>query len=267
MEHLRRALELADQGHGNKGVLPTPFFSRSTPATIGKITYSQTQVWQASPDALRQHRVLVGDGNSDELTAYRMLRTQVLQRMTANRWSTLAITSPGAGQGKTLTAINLAISLGRDVHHTALLADFDLRKPGIHRHFDFDPKHGISDYLLYDTPLHEMLFNPGIERLVILPGREPLFNSSEMLTSPKMTQLVSELKTRYPSRFVLFDLPPLLSADDALAFTPYVDAVLLVLEEGKTEKEEVQHAIGLLQHANILGTVLNKSEESINTYY
>jgi capsular exopolysaccharide synthesis family protein len=196
-----------------------------------------------------------------------MLRTQVLQRMNAHQWNALAITSPGSGQGKTLTAINLAISLAREVRHTVLLADFDLRNPSIHKYFDFAPRYGINDYLVYDTPLPEILLNPGIERLVILPGRESLFNSSEMLASPKMTQLVTELKDRYPSRFVLFDLPPLLSADDALAFAPFVDSVLLILEEGKTKRDDVQRAVGLLHHTNIIGTVLNKSEEAIDSYY
>jgi capsular exopolysaccharide synthesis family protein len=269
MEHLRRALDLANQGqgYGQARVHPLPFSPRSAPAFIGNITYSQTRVWHASPDVLRERRVLVGNSNSDELTAYGMLRTQVLQRMSANQWNTLAITSPGAGQGKTLTSINLAISLAREVHHTVLLADFDLRNPSIHRYFDFTPECGVSDYLLHDTPLNQALLNPGIERLVILPGREPLFNSSEMLSSPITTQLVSDLKTRYPSRFILFDLPPLLTTDDTLAFTPSVDAVLLVIEEGKTTRDELQHAVALLQHANIIGTVLNKSEETINAYY
>ena len=82
-----------------------------------------------------------------------------------------------------------------------------------------------------------------------------------------MGKLVEELKTRYPSRFVLFDLPALLTTDDALAFSPYVDAVLLVVEEGKTRKEDLVEAMEILRGVNVLGTVLNKAEVVNKVYY
>ena len=74
-----------------------------------------------------------------------------------------------------------------------------------------------------------------------------------------MINLVKELKSRYPSRIILFDLPPLLAAADALAFSPYVDAALLVIEEGKTQAQDVKRALELLQTTNVIGSVLNKS--------
>jgi Mrp family chromosome partitioning ATPase len=96
-----------------------------------------------------------------------------------------------------------------------------------------------------------------------LPGGKPLTNSAEMLNSQKMARLVEELKARYPSRIILFDLPPLLGAADALAFSPYVDAALLVVENGKTQKNDVKQAIGLLQGTKVIGTVLNKSSANV----
>ena len=118
----------------------------------------------------------------------------------------------------------------------------------------------MSDYLTKDTPLSELLVHPkGHDHLTILPGGQAMLNSAEMLNSPKMSRLVEELKTRYSSRIVVFDLPPVLSAADAMAFTPYVDATLLVIEEGKTKRKEVENALGLLSGTNVLGTVLNKA--------
>ncbi|MCU7862092.1 MAG: hypothetical protein KZQ86_20215 [Candidatus Thiodiazotropha sp. (ex Lucinoma kastoroae)] len=105
-----------------------------------------------------------------------------------------------------------------------------------------------------------------MERLVILPGNKPFANSSEMLSSPKMVQLVEELKNRYPNRIVIFDMPPLLSCDDMIAFSPYIDAVILVVEEGGTLKDELKRAFELLDRANIIGTVLNKSSDNNATY-
>jgi capsular exopolysaccharide synthesis family protein len=216
-----------------------------------------------SPQALREKRIVATNDLSIPANAYRILRTQVLQRMQANGWNTLAITSPGENEGKTLTAINLAISLAKEVTFTVLLVDANLRQPTVHEYFGLDLQPGLSDYLVHDRPLSELLINPaGLDRFVLLPGGQPLANSSEMLNSPKMARLVEDLKTRYPKRIVLFDLPPLLSSSDALAFSPYVDAALLVLEDSKTQVEDAQHASNMLEKTPIVGTVLNKSRRA-----
>jgi Mrp family chromosome partitioning ATPase len=128
-------------------------------------------------------------------------------------------------------------------------------------HLGLAHRKGLSDYLTDDTPISELLIKPSrVEHLVILPGGRPLINSAEMLNSPKMAQLVKDMKSRYHSRIIIFDLPPVLSSADALAFSPYVDAALLVIEEGVTQKHEVEHAVDLLSTTNIIGTVLNKAE-------
>ena len=121
------------------------------------------------------------------------------------------------------------------------------------------PTRGLSDYLTEGADLADLLIHPGIERLVILPGNHSFTQSSEMLSSPRMVQLVQDLKTRYTDRLILFDMPPLLAGDDVIAFLPYVDAVMLVIEEGKTTKDELAQTYRLLGEKNIIGTVLNKS--------
>lgn len=231
------------------------------------IQYSQTKVTKLDPRKLQDNRIIFGDADRVGLTAYKMLRTQVLQRMTSRGWNALAVTSPAPEDGKTVTTINLAISLARELHHTVLLVDMDLRNPSVHRYFGIVPEKGIGDYLLKGAPLSEALVHPGIDRLVLLPGKAPISNSSEILASPAMGLLVQELKTRYPSRMVLFDMPPILSADDALSFSPHVDAFLLVLRDSKTTKAEVHHAMELLKESKIIGTVLNASDEKITPYY
>ena len=201
--------------------------------------------------------------------AYKVLRTHVLQRMRVNGWRTLAVTSPGEGNGKTITAINLAISLARDVKQTVLLVDLDLRRPSMASYFFDHAVPGLSDYITEDRPLSELLINPGIDRLVLLPGHHSFTHSSEVLCSPKMIELVEELKSRYEDRLILFDMPPVLASDDVLAFLPYLDAVMLVIEEGRTTKDELSHAYELLSEDKILGTVLNKSSEgaAVTGYY
>lgn len=231
------------------------------------VTYTQTRVVQPASDTLRRNRVLSAHDAPEVRQAYKMLRTQVAQSLRARGWSTLVVTSPGVGEGKSLTAVNLAIALAREVNHTVLLVDLDLRRPAIARYFGYEPVFGLRDYLLDDVPLSEVLFNPDIERLVVLPGGKPLDESSELLTAPKMVQLAQELKTRYDGRIVIYDMPPLLLADDVLAFAPNVDTALLVIEEGKTRKDELTRMMEMLRDIPVIGTVLNKAENAQAAYY
>lgn len=230
------------------------------------IVYTETRIIPVGRDVLRRQRVFLGDETDPAVTAYKMLRTQVLQKLRANNWNTLAVTSPGAAEGKTLTAVNLAVILAQEVNQTVLLVDMDMRRPSVHRCFEYEPPAGLSDYASGDVPLKSILFNPGVPRLVVLPGGQPLSHSSEVLSSPEVVALVDEIATRYPSRIVIFDLPPVLAADDALAFAPHVDSFLLVAEEGKTRRDDLARAMKLLSGSQLMGVVLNKSEDRVPTY-
>ena len=266
MERIKQALERARAERQeqpasapvNTDAVTVPPTAAETP--VEQVTYSQTRHVEISTPELRAKRVVSGFDPCAFTDAYKMLRTQVLQRLTENDWNVLAVTSPGIGEGKTLTALNLAISLAMEVNYTVLLVDANLRHPSLHDHLGLSGSPGLSDYLTKDTPLPELFVHPsGIDHLTILPGGHAMLNSAEMLNSPKMSRLVDELKSRYASRIVIFDLPPVLSAADAMAFAPYVDATLLVVEEGKTRRKEVEHTLELLSSTNVLGTVLNKA--------
>lgn len=227
---------------------------------IRDVVYSQTRNLDISHAKLRANRIVTEFPQGAFTDAYKMLRTQVLQRLRENDWNVLAVTSPGEGEGKTLTALNLAASMAMEVNHTVLLVDANLRHPSLHELLGLPGNPGLSDYLLNDTPVAELLVHPkGMEHLTVLPAGRAMKNSSEMLNSAKMSRLVEEMKSRYASRIVIFDLPPVLNAADAMAFAPYVDAALLVVEEGKTKQAEVENAMNLLSSTNVLGTVLNKS--------
>lgn len=263
MERIKQALARAREERARTAGTEASSPPRSAVQTPQDILYTQTRSEQASLDLLREQRVVSAFETGVFTDAYKILSTQVLQKLLANNWNAIAITSPNPGEGKTLTAINLAISLAKEVTYTVLLVDADLRDPTMHNYFGLTPQFGLSDYLTGDAPLADLLVNPaGINRLVILPGGKPLTNSTEMLNSPKMMRLVDELKTRYASRIVLFDVPPLLASADTLAFAPYVDAALLVIEAGKTSADDAKRATELLQNTQLIGTVLNKSRSS-----
>jgi protein-tyrosine kinase len=221
--------------------------------------YTRTRTVTVSRKTMREQRIVAGFDGGPYQNACKILGTQILQRMKEGGWNALAVTSPGAREGKSLVAINLAISLGQEVDRSVLLVDADLRAPRIHRYFGLPDGPGLSDYLVSGMPLEDILVHPGLGRFLILPGGIPIQNSSEHLGSERMFQLVQELKGRYPGRIVIFDLPPLLAAADALAFAPHVDAAVLVIEEGATDQEAVQRAADMLGSTPLLGTVLNKS--------
>jgi capsular exopolysaccharide synthesis family protein len=269
MERIRKALEQAtrDRAQHIGGETRTGTSTAATPHDISTgVRYTQTKTIPVPERTLIDNRLIAAVPGHEYKDAYRMLRTRVLQAMRENNWTSVAITGPASGCGKTLTAINLAISLAMEVTHTVLLVDLDLRKPSVHEYVGYQPEAGLSDYLLNDVPVHQCLFSPGIERLVVLPGREVIQNSSEMLRSPKMVALVNELKHRYPDRLVVFDLPPLLAADDALAFSPYTDSMLLVAESGGTSRDDLQKALEMLKATPVIGTVLNKANTPRGSY-
>lgn len=271
MERIKQALELARQErlkHGSDfGITGVTGMRKASGGVADEnIEYTITRKISIDSSELRKKRILT-DQNNSVADAYKILRTQILQRLREKNWNTLAITSPNRGEGKTLTSINLAISLAREMDYTVLLVDTDLRKPSIQHNLNFHAENGLSDYLSSDVPLNQILVHPeGIPKLVILPAGQAVENSSEMLSSPKMMRLVDELKNRYPSRIVLFDLPPILSYSDALAFSPLIDALLVVIEDGVTQRNDLRQAFEMLQGVEVIGTVLNKAFSTDRDY-
>lgn len=233
------------------------------PAVTGvpeEINYTKTRQVKLSDDVLRNNRIIAGFDFDQRAEAYRQLRTQVLQKIRANDWKTIAVTSPNESAGKSITALNLAISLSKEVNQTVLLVDMDLRNPCLLELLGLEAEAGIVDHLKGEVSVADIMINPGFERLVILPGKADPHYSSEMLSSPPMKELLHDLTSRYESRIIVFDLPALLVNDDALVFTPVVDASLLVIEDGGSSEEDIKRSLQLLEGTELLGTVLNKAE-------
>lgn len=210
--------------------------------------------------ALERNRI-IRDGYSEEaLTKYKMLRTRTLQQLNANNWNTLAITSAHDGAGKTVTAINLAVTLASQGGHDIYLIDLDLRNPSIADYFGLpDDCPGLASYIEGKVQLTDILWNVGIENLVVLGNRDRTADSSEQLTSKPIRDLISGFHSASPRAIAIFDLPPVLTADDAVAISPYVNCLLMVASEGETTRSDLGQALELLQKANLIGVVLNKS--------
>lgn len=224
-----------------------------------KVSYSQTRQVRINEKTLAENRIVSSLKSEEIVAAYKILRTRVLQKLKANKWNSFAVTSARQGQGTTLSAINTAISLAQEHTHSVLLVDFNLRRPNVCKALGITPEFGVEDYLFNQVPLDQILLNPGMEKLVILPCKSAIEDASELMSTPRVTELVEELKSRYSDRVVIFDLPPVLEGDEVISFCPFVDALLLVIKENETRKEDIAMMADLLKGIPVLGTVLNQA--------
>jgi capsular exopolysaccharide synthesis family protein len=182
-----------------------------------------------------------------------------LKSLETNSFRTVAITSPTRRSGNTLTAINLAINIARNSDSRVLLAELDLITPSFHRFLGLEKSRGLTDYLLDDAGLAEIVLDVGVDGLAIIPAGSPVANASGLLSSRKTARLVEELQRSDAHDVVLFDLPSVLAFDDAIAFSSLVDCALLVVEEGVTRVADVRRARARLENTRVLGVVLNRS--------
>ena len=258
---LQRTLSTEAPEEALFGALDEAFPARPAPVRVPQaIDHTHGRVVEIPSHVLERHRVaaVANDASAD---AFRMLRTQLLMEFHKNGWQTLAVTSPNKGAGKSTVALNIAISFAMEVDHTALLVDADLRDPDLRNILELEPGPGLADYLVGDAAIEDLLLHLRIGQLALLPGGKPVANTSELMRSPKMANLVRELHGRYPERVVVFDVPPVLSGADTLALSNYMDATILLVEECKTAREDVERAFELLRNTNLLGIVLNKTRE------
>jgi protein-tyrosine kinase len=221
--------------------------------------------------ALHDNLVLPQLQDAGALRAYKILRTRVLRRLEANQWRSFALTGVTAGEGKTLTAVNLAIALAQDVNTWVALVDLDLQRPRIAEYLGMRStrgEKGLSDYLQGEATFENIVYCPAeIERLAVIPNFTPMLNASETLTSPRMAELLQALEAETPRRVLIFDMPPVLAADDVLAFAPQIDGLLLVVAEGTTDRNQLTRAKEVLAEMNLLGVVLNRSAERNDAAY
>jgi capsular exopolysaccharide synthesis family protein len=212
-------------------------------------------------DLLAANRIVSAQLDAPERSVYKVLRTRVLQRLRAAQWNVIGVTGASQGEGKTLTAINLAYSLSQDVSHSVVLIDLDLRRPSIHGILGLKPKNDLSNFLDGSAKLAEILVRPDEKRLAIMTNQTAHKDSSEILSSPEIEWLIRQLRNLGPKTITIIDLPPVLAGDDVIAFAPLIDALLLVVGQGTCRRDDLVETYELLQDANILGVILNRARE------
>jgi protein-tyrosine kinase len=260
MERIGRALEKARaQAQANVDLQESDHILVGTPG-VGTVPFdANAEVFALQPDQLTANRIVAWDKTNPRTVAFDRLRTKVLRNMKEQGWRTLAVTSPTLACGTTTVAINLSWSIAHQGSPDVVLVDFDLRHPRIADYLAIQPQVDLSNYLQGRAAPCTCMAKVGDLHLRVLPSLRSHQNAAELLNTLEAESLILRLKADPTPRIMIFDLPPILTTDDALAVIPWVDCVLLVLAENLTTKSEASAALNVLGSANLIATVLNRS--------
>lgn len=172
----------------------------------------------------------------------------------------IMVTSSIPGEGKSFTAINLAISMATEMENTVLLVDADVTKSAILRYLGMDGGRGLLDVVMDPSiPLSDVLIKTDIAKLTVLPAGTNVAHSTELLASSAMRNFVDDISSRYPDRIVIFDTPPLLSTSEASVLASYMGQIVFVVEAERTPQDAVREALSHLAGHPSVGLVLNKA--------
>jgi protein-tyrosine kinase len=279
LDHIREALSKA---HASLDNVPgaAPALSRPSnpsphqPQAIAQKAPETPRSWAPrqvvlEPGHLESNRIVSAAMSDPSHVAFNVLRTRVRKIMQDNHWKMVGITSATPGCGKTMVGLNLAFSLSRGSDCRTVLVDLDLKKPAVARTLGIRPNGSVGEFLKGRSRIEDCFveINPN---LIIGLNKEHTRDSSELIQSAQMGALMDFITKSIAPDIILFDLPPMWSGDDTLAFLPMVDTALLVVAADKTtvaEADECEQQIS--QASKLLGVVLNKSrsEDRQNYYY
>jgi len=231
-----------------------------------EVVYQQTKVYNLDLNVLRKNKLFSLFKNNKMTDHFDIAKGQLLKKLDKLKGNCIMVTSAYPGEGKTFTSINLGISIARERDRSVMVIDADLRDPWRHhRDFAYDffslvPDKGLVDYLEDVAELSEIIINPGINKMTIIPAGRRALNSAELLASPRMEFMIKEIKARYGNqRIIIFDCPATLGCVDPMVFAHLVDGIMLVVECERTTSEDINKLMALYKEKPILGVILNKS--------
>jgi protein-tyrosine kinase len=259
---------LIEQAHAKseaKAAIP----SQPAPATAASSVALDTQslrLLKLDLNRLRARGLLASDDERGHMAEeYRMIKRPLLANAfgpnPVRKGNMIMVTSALPGEGKSFSAINLAISIAMELDRTVLLVDADVAKPRLPEYLGFQAEHGLLDVLRQDVrDLSSVIYRTNIDKLSILPAGRTYARATELLASDAMDRLITDLANRYSDRLVLFDSPPLLVTSESSVLASHMGQIVMVVESGKTPKSALREALSRLGDAcGVVGLLLNKS--------
>jgi Mrp family chromosome partitioning ATPase len=213
-----------------------------------------------------RERIVTVDRTDNAHIAFDMLRTKILKIMRENGWTSIAITSPTLGCGKTVVSLNLAFSLASLSACRTVLLDLDLRRPKVAKVLGTEQVGSMESFLKAEIPIEHYLVRLG-DNLAVGANHQPVPFAAELLHRPNIGPRLAEVKERLRPDIMIFDLPPMLVSDDVLAFLPNVDCAMLVVAAEASTVAEIDVCERTLREAsNVIGVVLNKCQYEPEKY-
>ena len=195
---------------------------------------------------------------------YRLLRTRIKRVENGRGMRAIVVTSPAQGDGKSLTAANLALTMAQELHQRVLLLDGDLRRPSVAQLFGLPDGPGLSDVLMGVSDLEPALVHLPEQHLTVLTAGAPAAQPAELLGSTAMRRVLDTLRTRFDR--IIIDMPPVGPLADVHVLSPLADGLLMVVRAGITPKPAIEQALSGLDMGKVLGLVLNAAEDTKDGY-
>lgn len=263
MERIQAAIQKAKEQRGEAAPAPGrhPAGASARPAARPAVgpgpVWAELEPFEPDPARMERNRIVTFADADPAHVTFDMMRTKILRAMRSNGWTSLGITSPTAGCGKTTVALNLAFSLAHQADLRTVLVDLDLRRPAVARDVDLSGPRSVGRVLQGLATIPETFVRYG-DNLAIGANSEPMRHSGDLLMSAATGQAVAGLKAAFAPDVMLYDLPPMLMSDDAMAFLPHLDCMLLIAGAEKSSLDEVDKCErDLAESTNLLGVVLN----------
>ena len=232
------------------------------PLPIREVAEPVTSAQAEALERARRQRMLVAMNEPVSLAAeeFRKLKQSLVRKTKREGFqNTILVTSGMVSEGKSVTAVNLAISLAQEYDHTVLLIDADIRSPSCHELLCMENGYGLSDCLLDGSSISNGLVKTGIGKLTFLSAGSAVPNVGELLASKRMEEALLEMKNRYADRYIIIDSPPVLPFAESRNLSRLADGVVLVIKEGQATQTELRETIEALHGTNILGAVYTQA--------
>lgn len=247
--------------------MPQPL-AAATVASRPTIDASTLISFEPDEAALTASHIVAFNSRNVHSRPFSLLRTQLLKKMDENGWKLIGITSPTPGAGKSFLAANLAASLSRLPNRSTHLFDFDLRRSSLANAFGMTGEEGLAEFLSGECPdLSHFGRKIGESGLSVYPSYGQHFDSFELLAGERCIQLVEAMRSVPDDSIVLCDMPPAFANDDAMIIGRKLDAYILVIEQGVTNRTQVRDCVRLMEPTPCLGSVLNRYQGGLGDPY